>query len=379
MGTFFRGIRWSIVLLGVVWSTSFGGAVAEEGPYAVFAPSLDPADTKALAEIISPGKPDDVQIVDNLQAAARSDANVLVIFADRDSLSAMEESAAEVAPRQKEIGTNLKRAARRSELEPLRSKKVIGIGYGAAQLFDRLGLEIRYGACATIPLPAPEIELQANPLCPGDDGERIVAFCVPDPGNGETMDVNYNFAMYMPRLHEDTKFVDAIARWRGDENYAPIVRQGNYVMIGLAAPPSTWTSEYKAFLHDLTSAFADAPNEPFSTAKFAIAKPGDYEFELAQGRSTTELSGRNFYFRFAAPVEFSAKLAIEDSQAVMLLFRGRNGEHFSRKDGGDGKTLEVEAKISQSDLQASGEGYWQLEVTNFDRANRAKCKLQLKY
>ena len=269
--------------------------------------------------------------------------------------------------------------ARRSELEPLRSKKVIGIGYGAAQLFDRLGLEIRYGACATIPSPAPEIELQANPLCPGNEGKSMVAFRVPDPGNGEKMEVGYNFAMYLPRLNENTKFVDAIARWRGDENYAPIVRQGNYIMIGLAAPPSTWTSEYKAFLHDLTAAFANAPNEPFSTAKFEITKPGDYEFELAQGRSTTELSGRNFYFQFETPVDFSAKLVVEDSQAVMQLFRGRNGEHFSRKDGGDGKTLEVEAKISQSDLQAVGEGYWQLEVTNFDRANRAKCKLQLKY
>ena len=35
-------------------------------------------------------------------------------------------------------------------IEGLKKKKVIGIGYGAAQLFGQLELEINGGACATL-------------------------------------------------------------------------------------------------------------------------------------------------------------------------------------------------------------------------------------
>jgi hypothetical protein len=363
--------------LGIVLAVA---PIVVANDYVIFAPGLDKTETKALAEAISPGKPEEVATSDSLEAAARTDAKVLVIFADRKSMQTMEESAPEQSPRPKKVGAVLEGAAQRSELEPLHGKKVIGIGYGAAELFDRLGLEINDGACAHDPLNhEPAIEMQANRLCPNYAGKTLVAFRVTETENKGTMDVNYNFAMYLPRGDTDAKFVEAIARWQGDENYAPIVRQGSYVMIGLAAPPSTWTDEYKTFVRDFAAAVAAAPKEPFSRAEFEITKPGEYEFELAEGGSTTELARRMFYFRFAKPGDFSATLTPQDSNDVMLLLRGENNEHYTRQDGGAGKPLEINAKVSARDIQSVGQGYWRLDVTNFDRAKRAKCKLLIEY
>ena len=65
------------------------------------------------------------------------------------------------------------------------------------------------------------------------ESRKITPYAEPAPGD--------DFGMYIPRLSEQVYFVDVIARVERDENYAPIVKQNNYVMIGISGTPSAWT------------------------------------------------------------------------------------------------------------------------------------------
>jgi len=150
-------------------------------------------------------------------------------------------------------------------------------------------------------------------------------------------------------------------------------------MVGLAAPATTWTKEYRSFFGQLASALAKRKSVSYSKANWETTDPGDYNFTLAKGGSTTELSGRRFYFRFTKPTVFSATLDHTGSSSVMLLFMGENSEHWTRKDAKNGETLRVNINITTEDIKRIGDGYWSLKVTNFDRAGGTACKLKLKY
>src|SRR5262249_41121718 len=154
---------------------------ASSAEVVLFAPGMDDASVKSLSKMLSPGKPDDVQIADSVEQALHSDAKLLVLFADRKSRSSINPET----------------------VQGLRQKKVIGIGYGAAELFGKLELETNAGACAHNPSGAPKIELQPNRLCPSAAGKAFVAYRL---GSQDKPDkavlIDYNFAMYLPRKAE---------------------------------------------------------------------------------------------------------------------------------------------------------------------------------
>jgi len=325
--------------------------------FAVFAPDADTTDAKTLVDILAgDDKQFSVVKVDTIQEAIASKANVLALQMNRFH--------------QTKVSNDV--------IEALKSRKVIGIGYGAAQLFEKLGLEINGGACAHNPNDyTPRINIERNTII-GESvlGEPIVAFELPS----DAAHLDVNFAMYIPRKSHLRSVVDVIARWAGDENYAPIVRQGNYVMLGLAAPPTTWTPKYRKIFHNLAIALHARKPEPFSTAKWEITKPGTYKFELAKGRNTEELTNKTFYFQFAEATTFSAYLEHEGSEEVMLLFMDeKSREHLIRKDAYQGEPLEISIDITSEDIQGIGDSYWRLKVTNFDSAHTANCSLVIEY
>jgi hypothetical protein len=59
----------------------------------------------------------------------------------------------------------------------------------------------------------------------------------------------------------------------------------------------------------------------------------------------------------------------------MLLFGGEKGTHRTRTDAYNGETLRIAETVTKEDLEIAGGTYWQLTVTNLDRANRAQCRL----
>jgi len=191
--------------------------------------------------------------------------------------------------------------------------------------------------------------------------------------------------MYIPEKSHLRSVVDVIARsvskeYPHLENYASIARQGNYILIGLAAPPNTWTPRYCEFFSQLSHSLYSRPREEFSIAQWEVSVPGTYEFKLAEGRSTKELCSRIFYFKLSKPIVFSARLEHKGSNAIMLLFMGEvKGTKHIRKDAKQGEPLEIAVDISEEDISILGDRYWRLKVTNFDRRNTADCLLNIQY
>lgn len=261
-------------------------------------------------------------------------------------------------------------------LQRLQERKVIGIGYAAAELFGQLGLEINGGACAHYGTVAPKILVEKNELLP------TVSFGYPFRPlqlSPKAMNLDH-FAMHIPRHSELLTAVDVVARTINDENYAPIVRQGNFVLIGLVAPPEIWSPEYKELFQKIAFALQVREAQPFRRARWEISLPGTQDFALAEGFSTKAASGKKFYFRFSKPTTFSATLRHKGSNNMMLLFMGdRNREHWTREDAGEGEDLEIHIDITEDDLQNIGDWYWYLQVTNFDTEHTAECSLTVEY
>ena len=110
------------------------------------------------------------------------------------------------------------------------SYKVVGMGYGAAELFGWMGLEINSGNCGAHtgsdePLTVELAEALKYPeAIPNPDGALQVA------AKGRDAIGVYEFDHDgVPRRFE------RIARWKDYGNYWPIARQGNYLLWGFEA------------------------------------------------------------------------------------------------------------------------------------------------
>ena len=330
--------------------------------FAVFSTHSDLAFSQGIADILR--KDNDrfgVVIAPSIEQAIESQAEVLIF--------AME--------RREKVSEPLATA--------LKTRKVIGIGYGTAQLFGQLGLEINGGACAHGSDRSPRIRIQANDLTGKPESvNSFTAFNI-SSDDPKAQRIDFNFSMHIPEKSHLRSVVDVIARsvskeYPHLENYASIARQGNYILIGLAAPPNTWTPRYCEFFRQLSRSLYSRPREEFSTAQWGFSVPGTYEFKLAEGRSTKELCSRILYFKFSKPTAFSAHLEHKGSNAIMLLFMGEvKGTKHIRKDAKQGEPLEIAVDISEEDISILGDRYWRLKVTNFDRGNTADCLLNIQY
>jgi hypothetical protein len=204
----------------------------------------------------------------------------------------------------------------------------------------------------------------------------MVAFQLQDSSS----DTDWNFAMFIPENSPARSVVDVMARWEENRNYAPLVRQGNYLLVGLAAPEATWTTEYRQFFRQLALALRDRKPELFTEAKWEITKPGrDYRFELGKARETNRLFGQTYYFQFTKPTTFRARLQHEGSKRMMLLFMGKNREHWTRTDAKESEPLDIHIDITQDDIARGVGAYWRLQITNFDAEHSATCSLSIQY
>jgi hypothetical protein len=343
----------------VIKSIALGRTTQENdtnNQFTIFAPKQSAADITALAKMLSPDKPEVVLVAKTAQEALDSKTEVLVLFLDRNSISTFEQEA----------------------LPKLQKMKVIGIGYGAAELFGVLRLEINGGVCAH-GSPYPRIQIQRGDLLPKGNSDTIAVFQEKvDDSKDFLSRTDRNFGVYLPKKDDKTKFVEAIARWSGDENYVPIAKQGNYIMVGLAAPVTQWTPEYSSFFNMMANSFAKERLEVFSTAVWEVTKPGQYDFALALGLSTKELSCKTFRFRFNKDTKFSAVLEHKGSKNIMLILND-DKKGIIRKDAKNGEPLQIMKDITDLDIEKVGSGYWSIKVANFDQGNTAQCKLRIEY
>lgn len=300
-----------------------------------------------LAGILDRSKQKTV-VFETLESALASKAEVLIFF----------------LPGRDKISTQ--------DVQRLKGRKVIGIGYGSAQVFGQLGLEINGGACAHFGNSVTLTGQKSFLLRKTWENRKVTTYT--DSPESD------NFGMYLPPHDEKCEFVDAIARVSRDENYAPIVRQNNYVMMGLSASPTEWTDTYKQLFHDVASAMQKAENKEFRLGWFRTLSPGKHEFDLAKGRSVKKASGKEMYFKFKKPTSFTATLTHSGSFNMMMLFMSKkNRLHWNRQDARNGEPLVISCEITENDIRRVGDGYWTLKVTNFDSGNTASCVLTVDY
>ena len=174
--------------------------------------------------------------------------------------------------------------------------------------------------------------------------------------------------MFLPPSKEKPSVVDVIARWTSDANYAPIVRQGNCVLIGIPVPSTRWTEAYGELIREMCLALHERKLEAYSTAHREVTKPGTYEFKLAKRGSIDPPFTKTFYFHFTVPKRFSARLEHAGSDSVMLIFMGDDEKrtHWTRKDARQQETLKIATehqsrgypKTGRSLLEAKRDQFW---------------------
>jgi hypothetical protein len=320
-------------------------------------------------------------------------------------------------------------------LDTLKKRKIIGIGQGAGELFDQMGLEIGLEQCAgnsnsrlivtkSILLGGQkgaerdamtgsakralethlqgkmEIQAEASPSAPVPESEprRNVTIQVIGAPNkvdaAETsrrvllaLDHPGSIEMFIPEWSPYSAVVDAIARSADDPLYAPIVRQGNCVLVGLTVPPARWSQTYTDFFCQLCQRLFERKREQSSTALLPVTPVGKYKFKLGGAEQTERASVKWFFFELKAPTKITARLSFQGSRLVSMVFSGKDRAHWKRTDDeNDGagnqpppRVLEISESIDRNDIDRMGGHYWQLCVANYDEKTSAECTLSVQY
>lgn len=330
---------------------------AQQADFAIFFSPDDLQERNAITNIIKGSN--DVRIIQcqTAQEVVDSDAKVLVLFMDYKEDKNFNEK----------------------QLEALKSYKIIGIDIGAAQLYKRLGLEINGGNCIHDYITlAPKIHMVENPLLDvSKHPKKITVFKL--ASNDDPINKNINFAMNAHPKSHLRKYVDAIATWEDGIN-APIVKQGNCILVGIAAPTNSWTVEFKNLFHDISLAMLKETLKPFQTSQWEITEAGNLSFKLAKLKDENEVDEKTFYFKFNKPTEFKVHLENSNSNHLTLVFFNENGKkHWSRLDAENGEPLDLNINITQGDIESVGDNYWKLDVINFDHKHIADCKMKIEY
>ena len=352
-----RSLVLLFIIIGTIYLFVSPVLRAQQADFAIFFSPEDAASSDALATILQGNGDSRIIHCSTVQEAVTSNARVLVLFMDYQEDKNFNED----------------------QLEALKKYKVLAIDFGAAELFHRLGLEIHGGACVhDYNNLAPKINVVENALFDvSKHNKTIPVFTL--TSNEDPVDKNINYAMFIhPKSHLRT-VVDVIATSKGDDVYAPIVKQGNCMMVGLAAPVSTWTTAYKEFFHDFSKALLHQPLKPFETVQWKCTRPGTFSFKLAQLKNKNEMYNKTFYFKFKEPTNFKIHLGHANSNHVTVSFMGPNKEHWNRLDAEQGKPLELNINISEADINNIGDRYWQLSVINFDEKHSTDCELKIEY
>jgi hypothetical protein len=266
-----RDAALACVLITMVQGISLPAADPDTSSIAVplrFVVCASEADTEIGSSLFralySNGKRERFGKAQTIEQAVESDADVLILVLPTRDLPKLETST----------------------LESLKKRKIVGIGYGAAQLFGQLGLEINGGACAHgVPAP-PSLTIVKSELL-GEPGHteslRVLQDNVVTEPNAAKMDI---FAVFLPVGGSKASVVD------------PIVRQGNCILIGIPAPATQWTPAYVDLIRKACLALQKRKLEAFSSARWEVTKPGTYEFNLAPRDDTDQPFEKSFYFQF---------------------------------------------------------------------------------
>jgi len=291
-----------------------------------------------------------VVVADSLEKAVAADAEVLIVAmpATRQIYSA-------------------------ELLAAIKGKKVIGMDFGAAQLFSQLRLLINGGAChfLTPKYHVPRLKMEGSEQS-GDSSPMSTFHPYQHVLTGG------NFGVYVSKKYTFSEHIDVIARCEYQPEYAPLVRQDNFVLVGYAAHPMYWNPRYRQLFSQVAQLLLSQEMVTTTPVEPPTAKPGVYEGTLAIRRAPGGKFQQELGFQFDQPTQLSAMLEHSGSEAMMLLFRGElDSRHWTRKDAKTGEVLTIHADITEEDIRGNRGRYWILDVVNFDQVNHAQCKLTI--
>lgn len=315
-----------------------------------------PDDADALTSLLRDGAACTVESIPTMRAWAASGADVLVLRGTAETGSLVDDPFLAA-----------------HDFSVLRKRRVIGIGSEAARAFGALDLEICNGHQATFSRPRVAVVLQAGGLVPASRaGACITAF-------SDGRDVGCG-ALHLPAAGDLAPRLDVIARCASDPNYAPIARQGNFVLCGVGADARTWSDGFRALVGQLAVALAGRPPEETAPLEWPLDAPGTYDVELAPACSVGAPYERVFRFRFERPVRFVAEAELMAGEATMLLFRDEpaRSEVGQRLDGAAGDKLRIDLVLDAAAIDATRGRYWLLAVSNFDASSAARCRLTIR-
>jgi hypothetical protein len=320
-------------------------------------------------------------------------------------------------------------------LEALKKRKIIGIGEGAAAIFGQIGLEIEPELCASNrgsrlsvtksilfddqkrvekdtvtgaarralePHSQGQMEIQVeapgSAPVPGSQVQRNIAiYVIGDPNKANAAETSRrvlsaldhagSIEMFVPPWSPYSAIVDVIARSADEPLYAPIVRQGNCVMIGLTVPPARWSHPYTEFFCQLCQRLLERKRERFATARWPVTPAGKYEFKLADARQTERPFDKTFFLELKAPTTFTARLTCKGSKTASMVFSGNDRAHWKRSDCDNGgaasqlpsRALEISETLDRNDIDRMEGHYWKLNVDNYDEDTSAECTLTIQY
>jgi hypothetical protein len=322
-------------------------------------------------------------------------------------------------------------------LDALRNRKVIGIGKGAVELFDQMGLAIETTLCgdaadsritvtksdlfnnqksvsktptisATDKRAADvrnqgemEIQVQAAatsaPIPPGRLPTEI-RISIPDPSSVTAADISRivlaslqrepgSAQMFIPTGSPYSSVVDAIARSAENPVYAPIVRQGNCVMVGLTIPPARWSQPYTELFCQLCQNLLELKREPLSALRWPVTPAGKYEFKLAEASQADKAAAKWFFFELNAPTTITAHLSFRGSKVTTMWFAGKDRVQWrSSRGNNDGAAIqqprheqEISETIDQKEIEQMKGRYWKLVIANGDDDAVADCTLSIQF
>ena len=204
----------------------------------MFAPGQSEKTISALTDLFTHGnKNASVSLVKNLPDAIASKTDIVVLALSVNEFNALGPYNADA----------------------LEKRKVIGISYGAAKLYGEIGLKISWGACAHG--MEPRIKVDDNATIAKTGFDKVFGVYAPNAPQRPASDVEYMpFGIFTgyPEIHKGLEDVDVVARFNGDVGYAPIVRQGNKILIGFNPHAEDWSEQFG----DLMRKLAAALNEP---------------------------------------------------------------------------------------------------------------------
>jgi hypothetical protein len=256
-------------------------------------------------------------------------------------------------------------------LELLKKRKVIGIGPDAARLFGKLGLEIHFAKCDQFGPAPPDVQISKSRLLGLPKSTDAIPVYLESEDAGAAFRKPNNFGMLIPPESADAAVVDVIARFVEDSNYAPIVRQGNFVLIGLPASATQWTDGYSAIVQETSAALCDRKLDVFSTVRRELTGPGTYEFQLPKSQRADAPDSRKFFFRFTERTQLNVRL--DRSKRIQTTLQFTGSDENSLFTTADHFTVD----ISQKDIDELVDRCWVLEVTNSNLESAVDYKLKI--